>query len=93
MPSLSRRRETDLRADRLESEIRMPESPAALSRLATRKGLLHCSNCKGVFEEESKVCPRCDRKDGMGHIRKMRESDIPYFKEQAIRRSRERLGL
>lgn len=93
MPSLNRRRENDLRAGRLESEIRIPEREAALRKLDSRKGLLHCKNCGGTFEEESTVCPRCDRKDGIGHIKRIPRDLLEQAKNNAIRRSRARLGL
>ena len=88
MPSLSRRREIDLRSDRLESEIRVSE----LGKInKTSKGLPYCENCQRPFEEASIYCPRCDKKT-MGYIREIPSQYIEEAKRNELKRARSRLN-
>lgn len=88
MPSLSRRRETDNRAERLESEVRSSEMEAPGFQ-AKRKFM--CSGCGHLYEEKSRNCPRCDKKT-MGEIKQIRERDLDEAHRNAIRRLKERSG-
>lgn len=90
MPNLARRREVDLRAPRLESEISDPQVTAELLR---RKGrVAMCTHCGHAFEEESKTCPRCDRKDGMGFVRPIPEKHQDEAFRGALRRAQARIA-
>lgn len=64
---MPRVREADLRGGRFESEVRMVElqSPDLWNN---RKALGFCRRCGKAFEERSRTCPRCDKKDQMGYI-------------------------
>lgn len=87
MPGLGRRREDDLRSDRLESQVRMSEASASLSKpFGPGKRLFMCSSCRRPFEEKSRHCPRCDSKT-MGEIKAI----PPQHVEEARRKSLERL--
>lgn len=69
MPSLGRRRETDSRAGRLESEMRMQELEAIKPVDGRpRKRIYMCSKCHRCYEERSRHCPRCDTRS-MGELR------------------------
>lgn len=87
MPSLSRRREMDLRSDRFESEVRMSELQGG-GVFKGRERLPYCRRCQAAYEEKSKVCPRCDKKDEMGSLRPIPER----FREEARRNAWRKLG-
>ncbi len=90
MPSLSRRREQDFRAERLESEL---GDPQAAQRLYQQRGTLQvCQACGHAYEEYSKHCPRCDRKT-MATLKPIPSQHLAEAERNALRRSRERLGL
>lgn len=94
MPSLQRRRESDFRGERLESEIRTPERQLALDKVqSSRKGLMYCNRCQTSFEENSRYCPKCDRKDETGYIRPIPQDLLAQARSRAIDRSKRRLGL
>lgn len=93
MPSLYRRREEDLRAGRFESEITSVEQHVAVDKVNSRKGLLHCQRCGKSFEEYSRTCPRCDRKDAIGYIKPIPMDLREQAHRRAVERSRRRLGL
>ena len=93
MPSLSRRREEDVRSGRLESVIRSPERTIAVDKVNTRKGLNFCNRCKLAFEEEGKYCPRCDRKDETGHIKAVPVEYREQWHTKELRKAKARLGL
>lgn len=59
-----RYREEDLRADRVESELRVQELEAMQekAREGKKTRLYQCFECKRLFEERSLHCPFCDRK-------------------------------
>lgn len=88
MPSLSRRRETDSRADRLESEVRVQELTAS-SYVAQRK--FQCGRCKRLYEERSRTCPRCDART-MGELKPIPERHLDEAQRNAVRRAQARLG-
>ena len=83
MPSRARRREVDGRADRFESEIR--DAEASKNVLNNRRELPMCGKCRRIFEEKSKVCPRCDTKP-MGVIKPVPERHVEEFQRNALRR-------
>lgn len=85
MPSLSRRRERDARADRFESQIRTPE---LLDPKFAEKRKFMCSGCGYMFEERSKVCPRCDKKT-MGELKPIPEQHLAEAQRNAVRRAKE----
>lgn len=89
MPSRARRREVDGRAGRFESEIR--DSEAARNVLVNRSALPYCRRCQKVFEENSKVCPRCDKKDQMGRITPIPDRFIAEAERRAIREAKARV--
>ena len=72
MPSLSRRREIDGRADRFETEVRQTEM---LDKSFAEKRKFMCFICKRLFEEKSRTCPRCERGRTMGEIKPVNVSD------------------
>jgi len=82
VPLERKRKETDIRAERFESEVRMSD----LQRLAkeNRKRYM-CSNCNKMFEERSVVCPRCEKKT-MNEIRIVPEQFRDSYKEREIKR-------
>lgn len=82
MPSRSRRRETDYRSDRLESEIRSTNTTA----LAGKKRIPMCGRCGRCFEEQTKVCPRCDTKT-MGYVEKVPDEFIGQLHRRAFRKA------
>jgi hypothetical protein len=86
MPSLSRRREDDGRADRLESEVRDTElkDPAFAGK---RKFM--CSTCHRMYEEKSRHCPRCDTHT-MGELKPFTPTEGEM--ERAISRARQHRG-
>ena len=93
MPGRARRREMDLRSTRFESEFRVSElqrlrsAPEGMKDShGTAKRVYTCSNCQHIFEERSRVCPRCDTRT-MGEIRPIPER----LREEALRKSVERL--
>lgn len=71
MPSLNRRREADLRGERLESEVRREDMDRP-AYAGARKFM--CSRCKHLYEERSRSCPRCDSRT-MGELKPMNPSD------------------
>lgn len=90
MPSRERRREVDLRASRFESEYNMAEFQREDPfRNKPRQRLPYCNRCQRTFEEKSKVCPRCDRKDEMGYLTRIPER----HREEARRNAFRRLGV
>jgi hypothetical protein len=86
MPSLSRRRETDGRADRLESEVRASEMQDP-SFAAKRKFM--CSKCHFMYEEKSRICPRCDTHT-MGELKHHNVTDGEY--KRSLDRARAHKG-
>lgn len=86
MPSLSRRREVDHRAERLESEVRHSE---AQDKSFAEKRKFMCSSCKHMYEERSRNCPRCDKKT-MGEIKQIPERHLDEAHRNAVRRLKER---
>lgn len=90
MPSLNRRKEQDLRADRFESEVRVSEHEGDFWN--NRKKAPFCNRCKKIFEEQSRVCPRCDRKDEMGYIAQIPEKYVEEANRKAIERARRRIN-
>jgi hypothetical protein len=86
MPSLGRRRETDFRAERLESEVRSHE---LLKSGFEAKRKFMCSHCGRVFEERSRNCPRCD-KTGMGELKQIPEKYLDEARRGALRRAQAR---
>lgn len=62
MPSYQRRKEEDIRAGRLESEIRASDMQRLnkVQAKGEKVRIFMCSNCKRIFEEKSRTCPRCD---------------------------------
>lgn len=89
MPSLSRRRETDGRAERLESEVRQGEMQAP-DFAGKRK--FQCSECKHLYEEKSRNCPRCDKKT-MGELKQIPERHLDEARRNAMRRAKAKVGL
>lgn len=85
MPSRERRREFDLRSGRFESEIR--DAEMAKGVLVNRTQLPKCSRCNRVFEEISKVCPRCETRT-MGYIRPIPEKYLDEARRNSLRRLR-----
>ena len=69
MPSYSRRREEDVRAGRLESEVRASDLQRmqATVNAGGKVRVYMCPHCRRLFEERSKTCPRCD-KPGVGEL-------------------------
>ena len=55
--------EEDLRADRFESEIRMPEMDVIKDRTSKgiRTRIYQCFECKRIYEERSLFCPYCSQ--------------------------------
>ncbi len=47
-----------------------------------------CSNCKHMYEEKSRNCPRCDRKS-MGELKQIPERHLEEARRNAIRRLKE----
>lgn len=88
MPGLARRREVDLRSDRLESEVRDQELYKL--RLGADKGLPYCSKCRRAFEEKSRYCPRCDTKT-MGLVKMIPEQFREEARRKALARARARI--
>lgn len=86
MPSLSRRREFDIRADRFESEVRQSEMSDP-SFKAKRKYM--CSKCHTLFEDRSRNCPRCDSRT-MGELRPMTPSEAE--RKRSLERARAHRG-
>lgn len=88
MPSLSRRREIDGRAERFESEVREShmKDPAFPGK---RK--YTCGNCKRLFEERSRNCPRCDSRT-MFEMKQIPERHVEEARRNAERRARARIG-
>ncbi len=82
MPSLNRRREQDGRAGRFESEVRTVDIQDP-SFAAKRKFM--CSGCRQMFEERSRVCPRCDKKT-MGELKPLTPSESE--RKRSIERAR-----
>jgi DNA-directed RNA polymerase subunit RPC12/RpoP len=70
MPSYSHRNETDIRASRFESEVRVPElnEIGIKAKQGIRTRLYQCSKCLKMFEERSITCPRCNTHT-MGELR------------------------
>jgi len=62
VPSYSRRNEEDVRAGRLESEVRASDLQRmqATVKAGGKVKFYQCSNCHRLFEERSRTCPRCD---------------------------------
>lgn len=87
MPSRSRRRETDGRAERFESQIRDSELPQ-VERLRDRGRLYTCSRCHNAFEERSLTCPRCEKGKTMGYLTRIPEKHLDEAQRGAIRRAR-----
>lgn len=87
MPGINRRRELDSRGDRFESEVRHSElvSPDLWKN---RTRLYTCKRCGVCFEEASRTCPRCDKKDQMGYLTQIRERDRDEARNKAIERAR-----
>jgi hypothetical protein len=90
MPSLARRRDFDSRGTRLESEITNAE--VARGFMAEKQRLPFCSKCKTGYEEQSKVCPRCDTKT-MGYLAPIPEKFREEARRGAIKRARAKAGL
>jgi rubrerythrin len=69
---MSRRNEEDVRADRLESEVRASDLEKLQSKVKNGDHfkLFKCSKCDHLFEERSITCPRCDTRT-MGEIRRI----------------------
>lgn len=84
MPSLNRRREQDGRADRFESEVRQSEMTSPEFK-AKRKFM--CSVCRNMYEERSRVCPRCDRKT-MGELKQIPSRHLDEARRGAIARAK-----
>ena len=87
MPSLSRRREEDGRADRFESEVRQTEITDP-SFAAKRKYM--CSHCHRMFEERSRFCPRCEKGLTMGELKSFTPTEAE--RNRSIERARARKG-
>lgn len=83
MPSLGRRRETDFRADRLESEVRQTE---LLNPQFVNARKFQCSKCGRLFEEKSRICPRCETHT-MGEIKPIPERYVEEARRGALRRA------
>ncbi len=88
MPSRSRRREDDGRADRLESEVRSVE--AQDPRFAAARKFM-CKGCGHLFEERSRTCPRCDKKT-MGELKPIPEKYLSEARRGAFRRAKDGRG-
>ncbi len=88
MPNLSRRREADGRAERLESEVRSVE--AENPKFAAARKFM-CRGCGHLFEERSKICPRCDKKT-MGELKPIPERFLSEAQRGAVRRAKEGNG-
>ena len=84
MPSLSRRREADLRGDRLESEVRQEEFQDP--RFAAQRKFM-CSRCHHLYEEKSRNCPRCDKRT-MGELKPLPSPHREEARRNALRRAR-----
>ncbi len=82
MPSLSRRRESDVRGERLESEVR--DVDATRSDFAAARKFM-CSRCKHLYEEKSRNCPRCDSRT-MGELKQIPEKNLDEAHRNAVRR-------
>jgi anaerobic ribonucleoside-triphosphate reductase len=57
----------------------------------TKASLTYCNRCKRAFEEKSRVCPRCDKKDEMGKIAPIPEKYQEQAYQRALREARARL--
>lgn len=93
MPSLARRREQDLRAPRLESEV-TASVMAGMKPHPTRtveQRLYTCSRCHTLYEERSRHCPKCDTKT-MGELRHVPESERARFRQKELQRLRSKHG-
>ncbi len=89
MPSRAARREEDLRAARFESEVRQSEA-AAPDFAGKRK--FYCAptlgGCGRMFEERSRVCPRCERGKTMGELKPIPERFLDEAQRGAIARAK-----
>lgn len=85
MPSLSRRREVDTRSERFESEIRTTE---LLSNGIESKRKFQCSKCGRLFEERSRICPRCETHT-MGELRQIPSQHLSEARRNSLRRAQE----
>lgn len=90
MPSRERRREFDVRSERFESEVRASHLQDPSFR-AKRKFM--CSKCNRMFEEKSRVCPRCESGLTMGELRQIPERFVEEARRNSIRRAKEGRGL
>lgn len=88
MPSLSRRREDDHRADRLESEVR--QSEASHPSFAAKRKFM-CRACGHLYEERSVNCPRCDKKT-MGELKPIPSQHLEEARRNSLRRARAGCG-
>ena len=84
MPSLSRRREEDHRSDRLESEVRQTELQDPAFR-GKRKFM--CSKCRHLYEERSRICPRCDSHT-MGELKQIPKKNLDEARRRSFERAR-----
>lgn len=90
MPGLSRRRDTDSRNGRFESEMLANDMSDGTALKAAHK--YQCSQCGKAFMERSLNCPRCDKKT-MGELKLIPEQYRMRAREGAIRRARAKIGL
>lgn len=88
MPSLSRRREFDGRADRFESEVRSSEMR---SEQFQNQRKFMCSKCHVMFEERSRTCPRCESRT-MGELKPIPEKYMDEAQRGAIARAKAHRG-
>jgi len=86
MPSLNRRRESDIRGERLESEVRQEDMSSP--RFADARKFM-CSRCRHLYEEKSRVCPRCDTRS-MGELKPLTASEDE--RKRSIERARNGRG-
>lgn len=89
-----RRVERDLRAPRFESEVRAPEMKDP--NLFKRGKIGFCNRCKRAYEDCSKHCPECSRKNlsnEMGTLRPIPEGLKEEARRKALERARRGLGL
>ncbi len=47
-----------------------------------------CSGCKHMYEEKSRICPRCDKKT-MGELKPIPERHLDEAQRNAVRRLKE----
>lgn len=89
-----RRVERDLRAPRFESEVRSSEVKSPETWKNGRLGF--CNRCKRAYEDCSKWCPECSRRNlsnEMGTVRPIPEGLREEAKRKALERARRSLGL